>query len=78
MASEQFGTNLRATVTTTAPNFVRGALVPVTFAFEQARPHLGVTGAALAVGVATLVVALIALAALPETFGRDLDFVEPD
>ena len=25
VASEQFGTNLRATVTTTAPNFVRGA-----------------------------------------------------
>jgi MFS transporter, putative metabolite:H+ symporter len=78
MASEQFGTNLRATVTTTAPNFVRGALVPVTFAFEATRPHLGVTGAALAVGIATLVLALVALAALPETFGRDLDFVEPD
>ena len=78
MASEQFGTNLRATVTTTAPNFVRGAVVLVTYAFETARPHLGVTGAALAVGVTTLVIALVALAALPETFGRDLDFVEPE
>ena len=27
IASEQFGTNIRATVTTTAPNFVRGAVV---------------------------------------------------
>ncbi|MFU8797909.1 MAG: MFS transporter, partial [Gammaproteobacteria bacterium] len=27
MAAEQFGTNLRATVTTTAPNFVRGSVV---------------------------------------------------
>jgi MFS transporter, putative metabolite:H+ symporter len=78
MASEQFGTNLRATVTTTAPNFVRGAVVVVTFAFEHLRPHLGVTGAALAVGGATLLVALIALYGLPETFGRDLDFVEPE
>ncbi len=78
MASEQFGTNLRATVTTTAPNFVRGAVVAVTFAFEHLRGSLGVTGAALAVGAATLVLALIALASLPETFGRDLDFVEPD
>jgi len=31
-ASEQFGTNLRATVTTTVPNFVRGAIVPISMA----------------------------------------------
>ena len=47
VASEQFGTNIRATVTTTAPNFVRGSLVPVTLAFEALRGPLGVTGAAL-------------------------------
>lgn len=28
IAAEQFGTNIRATVTTTVPNFVRGAVVP--------------------------------------------------
>ena len=32
-ASEQFGTNLRSTVTTTTPNFVRGMLTPLTLAF---------------------------------------------
>jgi putative MFS transporter len=76
VASEQFGTNLRATVTTTAPNFVRGSLVPVTYAFQQARGALGVQGAALAVGAVTIVLALIALAGLDETHGRDLDFLE--
>ncbi len=30
IASEQFGTNMRATVATTVPNFVRGSVVPMT------------------------------------------------
>jgi MFS transporter, putative metabolite:H+ symporter len=76
VASEQFGTNLRATVTTTAPNFVRGSLVPVTFAFEHLRGSLGVQGAALAVGAVTIVIAFVALLGLEETHGRDLDFLE--
>ena len=45
-ASEQFGTNLRATVTTTVPNFVRGAVVPMTLAFGALRPSLGLPVAA--------------------------------
>jgi putative MFS transporter len=76
VASEQFGTNIRATVTTTAPNFVRGAVVPVTFAFQHLRGPLGVTGAALTVGGATLVLALVSLAGLEETYAKDLDYVE--
>ncbi|HEY0706191.1 MAG TPA: MFS transporter [Polyangia bacterium] len=77
VASEQFGTNIRATVTTTAPNFVRGSLVPVTIAFEWLRPtSLGVQGAALVVGAVTIVLAFVALLGLDETHGKDLDFVE--
>ncbi len=34
VAAEQFGTNLRATVATTVPNFVRGMLVPITMLFQ--------------------------------------------
>ncbi|MCL8000877.1 hypothetical protein M8994_22050, partial [Brucella sp. 21LCYQ03] len=30
IAAEQFGTNLRATVTTTVPNFIRGSLIAIT------------------------------------------------
>lgn len=76
MASEQFGTNIRATATTTAPNFVRGAVVPLTSVFQLAKDGLGVTGSALAVGVVTLLVAALALRGLDETYGRDLDYVE--
>ncbi len=78
MASEQFGTNIRATATTTAPNFVRGAVVPLTSLFQLGKAWLGVVGSALAVGVATLVVAWLALRSLHETYGRDLDYVEED
>jgi MFS transporter, putative metabolite:H+ symporter len=77
VASEQFGTNIRATVTTTAPNFVRGSLVLVTLLFEALRGTLGLTTSALTVGVLTIVIALVSLLGLPETYGKDLDYVEP-
>ncbi len=78
MAAEQFGTNLRATATTTAPNFVRGAVVPMTWAFQTCRDGagLGVVGGGLAVGVIVLGIAVLALVGLDETFGKDLDYVE--
>jgi hypothetical protein len=76
VASEQFGTNVRATVTTTAPNFVRGSLVLVIWLFKQLTPPLGLAGSAAAVGALTIVIALVALAGLDETYGKDLDFVE--
>jgi MFS family permease len=76
MASEQFGTNIRATATTSAPNFVRGAVVLLTSAFQAAAPALGVVGSGLVVGAATIVVAFVSLAALQETFAKDLDFVD--
>lgn len=76
IAAEQFGTNLRSTVATTVPNFIRGTVVPITFAFEFLRVQIGIISSALTVGVATIVVALLALRLLSETFGKDLDFVE--
>lgn len=76
IAAEQFGTNLRATAATTAPNFVRGAVVPVTIAFQLGKPVFGVVGSALAVGIVTLGLAFLGLRRLEETFGKELDFVE--
>jgi putative MFS transporter len=76
VASEQFGTNLRATATTTAPNFVRGAVVPITSGFLALKPHLGLLPSAAAVGAATLAIAVVALVGLHETFGKDLDYLE--
>jgi MFS family permease len=78
IAAELFGTNLRATVATTVPNFVRGAIIPLTALFLQAKPYLGTIYAALAVGIFTLTIALISLYYLEETFSKDLDYVEKD
>lgn len=75
-ASELFGTNIRATVTTTAPNFVRGAVVPLTFSFKYLKDHVGVVSSAIAVGVVTLLIAFLSLIAIEETYGKNLDYVE--
>ena len=76
VAAEQFGTNLRATATTTVPNFVRGAVVPLTSVFQALAPVIGLTWSGLTVGVTTLVLGFAAVALLAETHGRDLDFLE--
>ena len=76
MSAEQFGTNLRATVATTAPNFVRGATVPVTIAFRQLGPQIGMRNAAVLLAALSLLVGAVALRQLDETYGKDLDFVE--
>jgi MFS family permease len=77
-AAEHFGTNLRATVTTTAPNFVRGAVVPMTlgFAFFRDRLGLGVVGGGIAVGVVVVGLAIVGVLGLHETYGKDLDYLE--
>ena len=76
IASEQFGTNLRATVTTTAPNFVRGALIPSTFLFEFFVQRTGIITAAYIMIFLLTGIAIFAISQLKESFDRDLDFVE--
>lgn len=76
VASEHFGTNLRATVTTTVPNFVRGAVVPITLGFELFKGQYGILNGALLIGAICLGLALVAVSRLEETFARDLDYLE--
>lgn len=78
IAAEQFGTNLRSTVATTVPNFIRGTVVPITLAFEFLRVQIGIISGALVVGIATILIALLALRLLRESFGKDLNFLEQD
>lgn len=78
IAAELFGTNLRATVATTVPNFVRGATIPLAALFVGFKPDLGVIQSGLLIGVATSAVALLALYFLEETFTKDMDFVEKE
>ncbi len=75
-ASEQFGTNLRSTVTTTVPNFVRGSLILVSLLFKYLIPSFGLLHSAAIVGVICFSIALFALSRLKESFGQSLDFVE--
>jgi MFS family permease len=76
VAAELFGTNLRATVATTVPNFVRGAVIPLTALFTFGRPYLGTVYSALATGLLAFAIALLALRSLEETFTKELDYME--
>jgi MFS family permease len=76
MAAEQFGTNIRGTVATTVPNFVRGSAALVIFGFKELKDHISVANAALTFGVLCFGLALIALTRMEETFHRDLDYEE--
>ncbi len=75
-AAEQFGVNIRATVTTTVPNFVRGAVVPATLLFEYFKNDIGIVYSALYVGLGAVAIAYLSMTRLEETFGKDLNYVE--
>lgn len=76
VAAELFGTNLRATVATTVPNFVRGAVIPLTALFVIGKSYVGIVYSALIIGVFAFAVALLALRYLEETYSKDLDYTE--
>ncbi len=80
VAAEMFGTNLRATVATTVPNFVRGAVIPITmlFLFLRSDIGLGIIYSAVILAVLTTAMALWALWSLNETFHKDLNYNEPE
>jgi MFS family permease len=77
IAAEQFGTNIRATVATTVPNFVRGATVPLTLAFNHLKPACGIVASAAVIAFACVIIALWALRGLEETYDKELDYLEP-
>lgn len=82
-AAELFGTNIRATATTTAPNFVRGAVIFLSFLFryfesvfdhQDGKPNS--QKAAIAVGIVVAILATLAWFNLKETFHKDLNYTE--
>lgn len=76
IGSEQFGTNIRATVATTVPNFVRGSTIPITLSFNYLRYDFGMVNSAIIVGSAVMIISFIALFALEETYHKNLDYFE--
>lgn len=75
-SSEQFGTNIRATVTTTAPNFVRGTTVLVSLSIASLKSSYDLWTAGLTVGIICIAFSLVAILMSEETYGKDLNYVE--
>lgn len=75
-ASEQFGTNVRSTVTTTVPNFVRGTTVLVSIGVASMKGSYGLWTAGLTIGAICILLSLISIAGSEETYGKELDYSE--
>jgi MFS family permease len=76
IGTEQFGTNLRATVATTIPNFVRGATVPITISFNLLRSSYNILYSAMIVGAFVMIIAFTALYYMEESYHKDLNYLE--
>jgi len=77
MGAEQFGTNLRASAAISVPNMVRGALPLIILLFKFTRGLFNdiVTGGWVT-GIILFAIAIVAGLTIPETYGKELDFVE--
>jgi len=76
--AEHFGTNLRVTVTATVTNFMRGAvtiLIPLRIWIESMF-NTTLSTSLMWVGLLVWVPALIAVIWMPDTYGRNLNFIE--
>ncbi len=78
VAAELFGSNLRATVATTIPNFVRATVIPLTALFLLMKDFAGIVYGTLIVAVVTYVLGLIALYFLEETFTKEMNYTEEE
>lgn len=81
IAAEQFGTNIRATVTTTVPNFVRGSLPLIIIIYGFFRDTIfegNILHAAMIVGSLLSLISILALWKLKETFHSDLNYSEKE
>ncbi len=75
-ASELFGTNIRATVTTTAPNFVRGSVTIMALVNSSIKPSVGLVYSSIYIGIVVFILAFLANYFLEETFSKDLNYTE--
>ncbi|GAB3176211.1 MFS transporter [Telluribacter humicola] len=75
--AEQFGTNLRATVTTSVANNVRATVLLTLPLYQYLKPSWGVIEAGAMVGALCFALAIFSLWFMEETYGKELDYVEP-
>ncbi len=77
-SAEQFGTNLRATASSSITNFVRGFTPLLLLIFNLTRGNKGeyYIQSACIIGIAVMLISSAALYFTKESYGKDLDFVE--
>jgi MFS family permease len=73
--TEQIGTNRRATIATTVPNFARGLTIPMNLAYAQLKTIDPVMGIVM-IGAVIFVLSAYAWYSLRETWGKTLDYVD--
>jgi putative MFS transporter len=78
VGSEQFGTNMRATVATTVPNFIRASLVLIAMIFDYIAVRSDMFWASYIVSAVLIMISFYSLSRLEETFGKDLDYIEEE
>lgn len=78
LTAEQFGTNIRTLVTSSALNLIRGWVIPLSFAFQWVAAWFNGNYyySAIVIAAAALVIAFYALSQLEETYHKNLDFYE--
>lgn len=74
--AEQFGTNLRATATTSATNLLRALTIPGTWLFTSLIPTLGLNCAGMTVGLVFVALSIFSILQLKDNFENNLDFNE--
>jgi len=75
-AAEQFGTNLRATVASTVPNFIRSSFIPIALLFTMLETSMGTIASAAVIGISCSIIGIISSLLLKETFSKNLDYSE--
>lgn len=76
MSAEQFGTNIRGTVATSVPNFVRGTAILMTLSFNSLKNYFGIQNSALMIAAVSIGFAFVSLFMTEETFSKDLNYIE--
>lgn len=77
-AAESFGTNIRGTVATTAPNFVRGSVPLMSISHLYLKEQVGSVNSAVIIGIVIFAWALWSVSKLKETFHKELNYVESE
>ena len=76
ITAESFGTDLRATATSSVANNVRATTLLSIPAFQAMKPVVGVINAASIVAILSFSLALLSLITMTETYGKELDYTE--